>query len=282
VPAPLAFRFGTEQALYPMRLTGAGATRLLEVELVVFGPGRAEVKGLKTRTVAPLTYEEPVAQKKWWGELQSRDGRKITHPELTRWTQGTSVATWMRGELSPAQMQADLFIHWNPSHEASGLFALATYDAWGQAALLGAVLCFVGAMILGLSFKNGPPARKWNGVVALIALVSGAMLRVFTPTIAVEPSSNGWRSMDLRMMGHIATTTLLELPGNASDEVVQATFAKVLGDFKPEHGSPIKMGDAPGEAMLHKLPDGKWRVWFFDSYGQPQFFEGPEIGRLHE
>jgi len=184
----------------------------------------------------------------------------------------------MRGTLSPAQMQADLPVHWNPSHEAVGLFALATYDAWGQAALLGAILCFVGAMILGLSFKNGPPARKWNGAVVLIALASGTMLRVFTPTVTVEPSSNGWRRpMDLRFMGHMATTALLELPGNASDEIVQATFSKALADFKPENGSPIKMGDAPGDAMLRKLPDGKWRVWFFNSYGQPQFLEGTDI-----
>ncbi|MFA6289876.1 MAG: DUF2330 domain-containing protein [Opitutaceae bacterium] len=277
VPAPLAFRFHTKQALYPMRLTGAGATRPLELELIVCGPGRAEVTGLKTRTAAPLAQGEPMVQKLRGSEMQPRDTRKITHPELTRWTQGTEVATWMRGTLSPAQMQADMPIHWTPSHEALGLFVQSTDDARAQAALLGALLCFTGAMILGLFFRKRPPARQWAGTVVLIALASAVTFLVRTPTIAVKSSHDGLNFYELRLMAQTTAMALIELPSTASDEVVQATFAEVLTNFPPSHGHPVKTGDAPGEAMLRKLPDGSLRVLFFDGYGQPHFFEGTDI-----
>ena len=277
VPAPLAFRFPVKQALYPMRLTGAGATRPLEVELVIFGPGKAEITGLKIHTAAPLAQGEPSVQKLRVTEIQPRNARKITHPELLRWTQGTEVATWMRGTLSPAQMQADLPVHWTPNHEALGLFVQSTNDAQAQAALLGALLCFVGAMILGLVFRKRPPARKWAGAVVLIALASAVTLLTRSPTIAVKSPHDGLNFYELRLMAQTTAIAMIDLPGTSGDEVVQATFAQVLATFPPSRGHPLKIGDAPGETMLQKLPDGSWRVLVFDGYGQSHFFEGCDI-----
>ncbi len=278
VPAPLAFRFPVEQAVYPMRLTGAGAERPLAVELIVCGPSEASVTGLIARTVAPLTHGEPKANGLRWGGRQSREGRTISHPELIRWTQDTSVATWLRGELAPDQMQADLTIRWTKGDKAKGLSVLTTEDAWGRASLLGGTLGFIGAMVLGLLHGNGRPPRRPAGVVVLLALTVTGAFRVLTPTIAAEHLKAGIPWYELAEIPTAAAMALFALPSDADDEAVNAAFAKALVDFTKDYDrSELRIGDAPGEVMLHKLPDGSWRVWFFNAYGQPDFFPGTDM-----
>jgi hypothetical protein len=257
-----------------MRLTGAGAEQSLTVELVVFGPSQAEVAGLATRSTAPLNYEKPQAQTGRWGGIQATDLRSLSHPELTRWTQGATVATWLRGNLSPKEMQDDLAIRWTGSHAALGLSAHTEDDAWLKAALLGTSICFVGAIMLGLKYGNGAPPRKWAGTIALVALTSGTTLRALTPTVPVtkhrpSPILNSYG----RQVVETARYALKDLPGTASDEAVQAVFSKVLGEYMKDY----TIGDAPGDVTLHKLPDGSWRVWFFNAYGQPRFFEDKDV-----
>jgi hypothetical protein len=275
VPAPLAFRFAAKDAFYPMRLTGAGAEQSLTVELVVFGPSRAEVAGLATRSTAPLSHKEPQAQKGGpWGGLQAIDSRTLSHPELTRWTQGTVVATWLRGKLSPKEMQADLPVRWTGSRVASGINAHTQDDAWLKAALLTGLICFVSSLAVGVTYGNSVPTKKWVRLVALVALTSGATLRALTPTVAVTKHrpSVALKS-DGRQVVEAAGYAIKDLPGTASDEMVQAAFSKVLGEFMKDY----TIGDAPGEVTLHKLPNGNWRVWFFNAYGQPQFLEDNDV-----
>lgn len=278
VPAPLAFRFAVEQAVYPMRLTGAGAERPLAVELIVCGPSEAAVTGLITRTVAPLTHDEPKATGLRSGGQQSKKGRTISHPELKRWTEGTTMATWLRGELSPDQMQADLTIRWTKRDKAKGLSVLTTEDARDRAAVIGGTLSFIGAMVLGLLHGNGRPPRKPAGVIVLIALTVTGAFRVLTPTIAAEHLKAGVPWYELVEIPTVAAMALFALPSDADDEAVNAAFAKALGDFTKDDDRPrLRIGDAPGEVMLHKLPDRRWRVWFFNAYGQPDFFPGTDM-----
>jgi hypothetical protein len=273
VPAPLAFRFATEKPIYPMRLTGAGATQSLKVELVICGPSEAEVPMLTTRTVAPLIHGEPETHAIYSGPKQSKGQRKISHPELTRWTKNTAVATWVRGELVPHQMQADLSVGWTNRSQAKGLLVHTVEDAWSRAALLGSIICFIGAIVVGLTIGNRRPPFKIAALVTVAALMVTGGFRILTPAIATEHLKKSPYRHELRQITMFTTMALTQLPNDATDETVQATFAKTLGDFAqddPRFG--IKIGDAPGDIMLHKLPDGRWRTWFFDGYGQPVFF----------
>jgi hypothetical protein len=251
VPAPLAFRFAAKDAFYPMRLTGAGAEQSLTVELVIFGPSQAEVVGLATRSAAPLSYQEPQVQTGRWGGIQATDSRAISHPELTRWTQGTTVATWLRGSLRPKEMQQDLAIRWTGSNASVGLIAHAKEDVWLHASLLVGAICFVGAIVLGLAHGNGVPPKKWVGAIALVALISGITLRALTPTVAVtvHRPSVVLRS-NARQVAQAAGYAIKDLPGTASDEMVQAAFSKMLGEFMKDYTI---------------------------AYGQPQFLEDNDV-----
>jgi hypothetical protein len=270
VPAPLAFRFATKQAVYPMRLTGADATQPLTVELITFGPSRAEAKGLKVRTVAPVRPSEPEAKKGWKLTKPSTRERLISHPELVRWTQGARVATWMRGELSPAQMQKDMVIEWTGETDAQGLFAVGKEDAWLNAGALFGIVAFVGAMILGLAFGTRSAPRKWAGLVIGVALTGGLALRAFTPTVPSQKEGTPLHWAIMRQITQLAAVALQDTPAPKNDDAVRAAFAKEMATYFPNH----RIGDAPGEVMLHKLPGGQWRALFFNAYGQPMFFEG--------
>lgn len=272
VPAPLAFRFATKQAVYPMRLTGADAKQPLTVELITFGPSRAEAEGLKARTVAPVRPSEPEAKKGWKLTKPSTRERLISHPELVRWTQGARVGTWMRGELSPAQMQKDMLIEWTGDTDAQGLFATGKEDAWLNAAALFGIVAFSGAMILGLAFGIHPAPRKWAGLVIGVALTGGLVLRAFTSTVSVERSGELRHWVEMRQASQVAAIVLHDLPEPTSDDAVRSVFAKEMMIYFPKY----RIGDAPGEVMLQKLSDGRWRTLFFNAYGQPVFFEGTD------
>lgn len=272
VPAPLAFRFPTKQGVYPMRLTGADATQPLTVELITFGPSRAEAEGLKVRTVAPVRPSEPEAKKGWKLTKPSTRERLISHPELVRWTQGARVATWMRGELSPSQMQKDMVIAWTGETDAHRLFAVGKEDAWLNAGALFGIVAFVGAMILGLAFGTRPAPRKWAGLVIGVALTGGLALRAFTPTVPVQKSGELRNWSDMRQITQLAAIALYDLPVPTNDDAMRSAFAKELTAYFPKY----RIGDAPGEVMLQKLPDGRWRTLFFNGYGQPIFLAGQE------
>lgn len=277
VPAPLAFRFKAERAVYPMRLTGTGAKEGLEVELVVFGPSRAEASGLAVRAVAPVEFTDVGELAGRRGEPQPRDARKVSHPELKRWAEGTEAATWLRGTLSPAQMQADVVVNWGEGASPVGLHAMAEGDAWTDALALGGMVCLAGALVCGLVFPPGRPPTKWAVLVFGMATVAGGWLRATTPTVEVTRASGGIPSYALRQVSQVAMLTLLDMAPETSDSEVRAAFARELAKFSRENGWLVRIGDAPGEVELEKLPNAKWRVLYYGAYGQASAIGGDEI-----
>lgn len=276
VPAPLAFRFKTERAVYPMRLTGAGATEDLEVELVVFGPARAEAAGLTARAVAPVTFGEVGEQGPRGTNAQPREARKVSHPELTRWAAGTVAATWLRGTLSPVQMQADVRVEWGEGAAPVRLHAMASDDAWVQALALGGMTCLAGALVCGLVFPSGRPPKKWAAVVLAVAAGAAGSVRVTTPAVAVTRAEGGIRWYDLRQVSQVAGIALWDLAPDTGDAEVRAAFARDLETNSRTNDWRVGIGDGPGEVELQKRPNGKWRVLYYDGYGQAAAMKGEE------
>lgn len=277
VPAPLAFRFKAERAVYPMRLTGAGVKEGLEVELVVFGPSRAEASGLAARAVAPVEFTNVGALAGRRGEPQPRDARKVSHPELKRWAEGTLAATWLRGTLSPAQMQTDVVVNWGEGASPVGLHAMAEGDAWVDALALGGIVCVAGALVCGLVFPPGRPPTKWAVLVFGVAVGVGGWLRATTPTVEVTKASGGIPWYELRQVSQLAMLTLWEMAPETGDAEVRAAFGRELAKFSRGNGWLVRMGDAPGEVELQKLPDAKWRVLYYGAYGQASAIDGYEV-----
>ena len=63
-PHPLSFTFKTEKPVYPMRLTGVD-NDLLNVELYVFGPARAEAPYFKVERCTRPNYPKPPPSVPW-------------------------------------------------------------------------------------------------------------------------------------------------------------------------------------------------------------------------
>ena len=277
VPAPLAFRFKTERAVYPMRLTGAGAKADLEVELLVFGPSRAEAAGLAVRAVAPVEFADASDLAGRGRDLQPLDRRKVSHPELRRWAEGTAAATWLRGALRPAQMQADMFMTWGAGAEPVGLRAITEKDAWAKALALAGVVCLAGALVCGVVFPPGRPPLRWTVLILGLAAGAAGGLRATTTTVKVMRADGGipWYALD--EVSYMATRSLVELAPGTGDVEVKAAFAKELEKFSRDYGWSNRIGDAPGEIELQKVEDGRWRVVYYGAYGQASAARGYEV-----
>ncbi|MEN9574950.1 MAG: hypothetical protein RL514_2805 [Verrucomicrobiota bacterium] len=193
-PHPLAFKFKTDRAVYPLRLTGVENDRCL-VELYVFGESRAELPGFKveqclapefTRELAKPISPEDEPEKPAFRE-PSPGQLRIRHPALRSLVVGATVGTKLVGTLDAEAMSRDAFVAWVPferklasyySREAAGTRALNL----GVAVLLLTLPC-VGFWL----WRND---RWWTArLVAQVlgwAIVVGTGYFVVLPKVEVE------------------------------------------------------------------------------------------------
>lgn len=107
-PHPLLISFHTQHPLYPMRLTGVQKSPL-RLEILFFGITAFASDRLETWRIE---YDEP---------SNTPHGRKDTEPPLP-WD-NLPVATYMRGDLPPSQMQTDFEF----TQVDRGKFAMSLY-----------------------------------------------------------------------------------------------------------------------------------------------------------
>lgn len=108
-PHPVALRFATDRAVYPMRLTGADDNGALLLRLYVFGGGRAESALLETVACLPVERRlgdvAPVANR-------PRGRAVIGHGPLLSLIGEATTLTRLEGSLDPADMANDITIAW--------------------------------------------------------------------------------------------------------------------------------------------------------------------------
>jgi uncharacterized membrane protein len=197
-PHPLAFKFKTDRAVYPLRLTGVENDRCL-VELYVFGASRAELPGFKveqclatefawqaTRPISPTDYptNEPFVEPKP-GHLRLR------HPALRYLVAGSTVGTKFTGTLDAAAMSRDAYFTWVPferrlasfySHEAATTRAVNL----GVAVLLLALPCAG----FWLWRTNGEWSLRLLAKVAGGAFIVGMAYFLLLPKVEVTVTSS--------------------------------------------------------------------------------------------
>lgn len=179
-PHPLAFKFKTDRAVYPLRLTGVENDRCL-VELYVFGASRAELPGFKVEqcfatefpkevprlTAKALERQSPAFVEAAPGQL------RVRHPVLRALVAGATVGTKLTGTLNAAAIDRDAYITWVPFERR--LASVFSYDAattrainLGVAVLLVALPC--------AAFWLWRTNSKWT--LRLVAKVGGGALFV--------------------------------------------------------------------------------------------------------
>lgn len=139
-PHPLAFKFKTARAVYPLRLTGVENDRCL-VELYVFGASRAELPGFKVEQCLATEFakelpngSDPAVEPDNAAFREPAPGQlRLRHPALRSLVAGSAVGTKLTATLDAAGMSRDAFVDWVPferklasffSHEAAGIRAM--------------------------------------------------------------------------------------------------------------------------------------------------------------
>lgn len=253
---PLRFTFPTPKPVYPMRLTGT-ATRQLDLDLYVFGPGTARVPGMETLSSSGLLRFDPE------DEVQPyrRTGGSLPmgHPELANVAGGTTWFTHLRGRLVGASLLRDLEPQWTGPTEKSWVVwsrqgAAIVAANWAALVAAAAFSVLVGVMRSrpSLPFRLGPVAA---GIVGASLLLLGG-LTFLRPTVPVIQRKNRWiERIERRERAFRIGIALEILKESATEITVESVRAAIDAEVRnwAKHGSkpsPEAELDAPGHHWI--------------------------------
>lgn len=265
-PHPLSFTFKTERPVYPMRLTGIG-NGPLNVELYVFGPGRASARHFKTQRCTQPVYQEP---EKWWSYRTPRT-LNIVHPLLRRWVGGSPVATRLTATLTPANMRQDVWLDWEPFREKSSR-VYSREAAWAYALNCGvglfAAVLFVALIAADASKKIRPLLLKVAAAFAIPSvLLTGTLYLALSKTevrLVQGPGGRAQRQLNVLYWA-------LQEENNVTASTVEAivlglTNSPIVQDWSRYHdsdyrenvllGGTLRQEDSPGNYTLRQSAAG--------------------------
>jgi hypothetical protein len=276
-PAPLVFTFKTPQPVYPMKLTGAGATQPLAVELFVFGDARAEIAGLTVQSCerverAGQTGGDVAQDAGGWIDFTSAEFIRLEHPELCRLCGDAHVATRLTGTLQPAQMNRDLAIHWQPYDGPVAPVRFSTDDAFWLGALATTAGLTLAALVRGRCWRDqGPPWSTGLLVVVAALALGGAVWRTLPTVPVLQPYLIQHHQGEMSSLFQATAAKL------AADDRTVARLRKVvqpaLAAYARAHGiDPPEESDSPGNYVFRLLPEGRWRLVWFDANGSEKYW----------
>lgn len=258
-PHPLAIRFKTAQAVYPMRLTAVESTGLL-LDLYVFGDQQARADGLDVVRCARVTVNTDESDLASFSPLRFDDTQVgIGHPGVARIIGQAPIVTKLSGRLSPPQMLSDVRIGWESfrprgghvySRPAAATLALnTTFIAW----LLGmAVVIIVGAI------RRTPENRR--AVQALVVfgpcVIAGLIVRAAVPVSEVMPGRErvfGLRTMHVlrEAAEKLDPKSLADAAPDQASQVVREHVDHYFADLPSRRRITVPhMDDSPGNYMV--------------------------------
>ncbi len=268
-PHPLKVVFPVDEAVYPMRLTGAGATQPLALDLFIIGSEMAAARDLKQWRCEQLVRDE--AAKDWFdGDASVYEGGatplRIGHPAIAAALWDGATLTHLSGTLSPAQMaRDDVHLRWEPPRAYQRTFFT------GQAAtLLGAVagiglaaLAFLAASLAALrtSWRFGRVCA-WTLVPGLVAaMLCAPAFALFAPS--VETVTEPAHPIDRKMAQNHVMYEWDDLRERGALEREQ--FIARLRSAWPEH---LPRGDVP-MGLVVREDDSGWDLIFHDRDATP-------------
>ncbi|MCC6676602.1 MAG: DUF2330 domain-containing protein [Phycisphaerales bacterium] len=267
-PHPLVFRFRAEKPVYPMRLTGLQGGPL-DLELYVFGPGTAKVKGMEVETTGPVKRGEYVGVGR--RPYPGRDGIVLSHAGIEAIAGDTAHLTKLVGTFSPKQMAEDIQLSFGPG-ELSGRVAMSKDDAFWRSMDAGLLVAgcglVLGAVVLAarrVSVK-APGARI--AVMAGALVVGGATGLMMAATGPRAVAVQRWRPYRVEwywgFYGPLWERS--EAAKKAGEAVtidwVRAEVKRILESGEiiyedPEFPTPLPIEeDSPGNYTLREVPGG--------------------------
>lgn len=261
---PLRFRFAAPAPVYPLRLTGAGGTKPVAIDLYVFGPARAEAEGFRVAYCGEAHHE------RFDGYREAPLLLRIRQPELSKLAAGARVGTKLSGHLEASAMRRDARIRW-VRFRSEGQTVFTRQAARSQAGTWAGLFLFAGAVIGLWRQVFGPrsaPAFSrvhlaWGVAAGLVGLVAYAGMPRVEDADVVRVARGNWRNslLELEAWGRDALeearkggTTLAAESGLA---VIRAGLADAVTGTNPPAwsrnaftGGPMREEASPGNYSL--------------------------------
>lgn len=267
-PHPLAVRFRTAAAVYPLRLTATG-NEPLRIDLYVFGPAMARVPGLRVeRCDEPIIPDddELVARNYVFRRARGPHALHISHPVLRDLLEvgrddGRLIGTKLSGTLSPGRMKDDALISWDDFRPV-GAFAHSRKSALNLGLLLAGFGLSAGGLVAFVLVSARPDAHRGRIATAVLGSAACVLVVTFllTPTVNTAPRAATlrtlWRHHEVAQRLH---ERLEREPRPISLEDIRRIAAACWREYAQSSGvrgiAPTNL-DAPGDYILRTRADG--------------------------
>lgn len=268
-PHPLQVAFPSQAPIYPMRLTGVGATDPLELDLYIISEYGATAAGLDIWR-RDVLLRDGSAVDEHHGPAVVYDGETtrlaIGHPQITTLLWNGCTLTHLRGTLAPQQVVRD-DVHIAPT--AGGAYRRTFYtraarDNCVVAAVFGAlaVASLFATVCAAQPTVRVPRAAAWSaGVGIALGVTAVSVVYLFVPVTATEAarSSLYHRVMSGRLVRTVDDAHTAADP-EANRDIVDALRAGAYGE-RPA-------ADVPHGMIVDDLDDA-WRVTVYDYRAVP-------------
>ncbi len=288
-PHPLAMRFQTAHAVYPLKLTGVG-NGPLKLDLYVFADQMARADGFEVARCAPVEESEPLRQ---FSRARRSDGAiHVSHEALRSLAPAATVASRLTATLTPEQMTSDALLRWSPPRWTGAAWYTPNSIA-RRAGLAAAVALLAAVLALTLttairrrrSADFAPPRASWT-IAALAApfLVAAATYAAYTRIPAGTEYARQapvWLLHQNLCTGLRAECAALEKrsgPDALTLDALRQMHDRLLEPYRAgDRGERLKSlaqrtreEDSPGNFILREAPDapGTFEYLWMDESGR--------------
>lgn len=266
-PHPLAFRFKTGRAVYPLRLTGV-QSEPCRVKLWVFAQEQASVEGLRQKLAAQVPAPNDPYQE------STTPTRRPSHSAVNTLIARQPVVTVLEGELSPKQMSRDAWLSWEPLGGGKGWEVYERHTALIRAIDVGLVVLLIGlAFLIAPAKKLRASCTRIGTALAISSIGVALWLHFGVERVDVRKVSvrHGWEhtlskalSEAVKTAGHNADCPTLLARAQA------AIDASIEEDWPARYGQPpegrLSIGDGPNQYQLF-CSDGKLTARYVNPLG---------------
>jgi len=271
VPHPIAMTFKADAPIYPMRLTGVGASADLQLDLYIFADQRAHIPGFAVLESARTHSNLDDAPR----FLRPSKEVVLGHAGLIELAGGLPVATRLRHVLSPQDMTRDIAIGFIPfTHTRAELFtrpgALVALAPAASIALVVLSLLIALARVARARWATCSAHILIPVSVAALILLSGPVL---LPVVKVTSFKPLWRHAAVRGVVNM-TASSHELSTKPAEISWEAWLRRIAAQEASreraydQHARPIIEEDSPGNYTIRSLPDGRAQIGAVDAIGR--------------
>ncbi len=270
VPHPIAMTFAASAPIYPMRLTGVGASADLQLDLYIFATGKAAIPGFTTiesdRTIRDT------------GSYMRTDGAvPVEHDGLASLVGAQRHFTLLRRTLKPAEMSTDIPMSFVPFEPEQATF-YTRKGAMSAAAPKTALALIVLSLLMAILRCTG---HSWAKAMlhAAIPIAAAAIILLAAPMVL--PVVSATRAYPLQRA--MAAETIAELVSGSREHDTKpvdmsweewarqlaARYAREEFESDSRIEIPIEQ-DSPGNYIIRSRPDGRAEIAAINGVGRIQ------------